>query len=150
MRKKKFVFFFVHKLNYLKRVVFRKSKMFVIQAKYFSQIAKRRRNSRNRDTMSIEWSRLSIEQSAIKRAFEFRRMFIIVSANCQDSYESLTKKIATNSSTYRFARRMRNFITFADFSIVSLTDRIMLDAKNTQQFSIAMQHCEANKHRIFV
>ena len=40
------------------------------------------------------------------------------------------KKIATDSNIYRFARRVRNFTTFADFSIISFTNRIMFDAKN--------------------
>ena len=89
---KNLLFFFVYKLNSLRRVVFRELKMFIIETIYFSQIAKRRRNSRNQNTMSIEWSRLSIEQSAIKKTSKFRRIFMIVKVNCQNNYESLTKK----------------------------------------------------------
>ena len=132
----------------MRRVVFCESKTFVIEKKYSSQIAKWRRNSRNRKTMSTEWSRLSIEQSAIKRTFEFRRLFMIVNANCQNNYESLIKKIDTNSNTYRFARRVRNFTTFANFSIIFFTNRIMFDTENTKQLSIAMQHDEMSKHEI--
>ena len=95
MRRKSLIFFFVHKLNNFRRAVFRESNTFVFETKYFSQIAKRRRNSRNRNTISTKWSRLSIAQSAIKKAFEFRRIFIIVDANCQNNYKSLTKERST-------------------------------------------------------
>ena len=145
------IFVFVHKLNSLRRVVFCESKTFLIETKYFFQIAKRRRNSRNRDTISTKKSRLSIAQSAIKRAFKFRRIFIVVDANCQNNYESLTKeKINANSNTYRSTRRVRIFTSFVDFAIIFSAYRVVLRTDDTQKFSIAMRHCKTSRNRIFV
>ena len=41
------------------------------------------------------------------------------------------KKIDANLNTYRSARRVRDFTSFADFAIISFTDWVVLDTKNT-------------------